>query len=72
MAWAYWAKSTQRSKRKRKSNPRKAEVNATVKVAILLSDQNAYIAGIIAILIGATLMFFFFPKHKQERKVLHA
>jgi MFS transporter, DHA2 family, multidrug resistance protein len=40
------------------------------KTSFLAGDQYAYTAGIIAILIGAALVFFFYPKHEQEGKLL--
>ena len=33
-------------------------------------DPNALAAGIIAVLIGAALVFFVFPKRDREREVL--
>ena len=36
----------------------------------MAGDQLAYIAGIIAVLIGAALVFFVFPKRDKERQVL--
>ena len=30
----------------------------------------AYLAGIVAILVGATLVFLMFPKHDEERRLL--
>ena len=30
----------------------------------------AYTAGIVAILLGATLVFFLFPKHEDEERLL--
>ena len=40
------------------------------KTAFLDGDQTAYIAGIIAVLVGAALVFFVFPKYDKERKML--
>ena len=40
------------------------------KLAFLAGDDQAYIAGIIAVLIGAVLVFFLFPKLDNERKML--
>lgn len=40
------------------------------KVSFLAGDQWAYMAGIIAILVGAALVFFKFPKKDQEEKLL--
>ena len=33
-------------------------------------DQWAYLAGIVAVLLGATLVFFKFPHHDEERRLL--
>jgi MFS transporter, DHA2 family, multidrug resistance protein len=40
------------------------------KTSFLAGDTSAYIAGIIAVLIGAALVFIFYPKHEQEGKML--
>jgi MFS family permease len=40
------------------------------KESFLAGDQSAYLAGIIAVLIGAALVFLVFPKLEQERKLL--
>jgi DHA2 family multidrug resistance protein-like MFS transporter len=47
-----------------------SQIVAAAKTAFLDGDQNAYIAGIIAVLIGAVLIYFFFPNLDQEGKVL--
>ncbi len=46
--------------------------HAAAKTAFLAGDTYAYIAGIIAVLIGAALVFFFFPKHDKEKEMLVA
>jgi MFS transporter, DHA2 family, multidrug resistance protein len=46
-----------------------AQITAAAKASFLAGDQYAYIAGIIAVLIGAALVFFFYPKHDDERKL---
>jgi len=46
------------------------QITAAAKEAFLAGDQSAYIAGIIAVLIGAALVFFIFPERDEERKVL--
>ncbi len=46
------------------------QITAAAKTAFLAGDQNAYIAGIIAVLAGAALVFFFFPKHDDELKMV--
>ena len=49
-----------------------SQITAAAKASFLAGDQYAYIAGIIAVLIGAALVFFFFPKRDKEREVLVA
>jgi len=44
-------------------------INAA-KSSFLLGDRWAYLAGIIAILIGAAIVFLKFPKRDEERKML--
>ena len=46
------------------------QITAAAKSAFLDGDQYAYLAGIIAVLIGAALVFFVFPKHDRERMML--
>ena len=40
------------------------------KTAFLQGDQWAYLAGIIAVLLGAALVFLKFPKHEEEERLL--
>ena len=40
------------------------------KVAFLQGDDWAYAAGVIAIVLGAVLVFFMFPKHDEEKRLL--
>jgi MFS transporter, DHA2 family, multidrug resistance protein len=47
-----------------------AQITAAAKASFLAGDQSAYIAGILAVLIGAALVFFVFPKRDKEREVL--
>lgn len=47
-----------------------AQITAAAKSSFLAGDQSAYIAGIIAVLIGAALVFFVFPRHEREQQVL--
>jgi MFS transporter, DHA2 family, multidrug resistance protein len=42
------------------------------KTAFLDGDQWAYTAGVVAILVGATLVFFAFPKRDEEKRLLAA
>jgi DHA2 family multidrug resistance protein-like MFS transporter len=46
------------------------QIIAAAKTAFLEGDQNAYIAGILAVILGAVMVYFFFPKSDDERKVL--
>jgi MFS transporter, DHA2 family, multidrug resistance protein len=43
---------------------------AAAKTAFLQGDQWAYTAGIVAVLLGATLVFVFFPRAERERELL--
>lgn len=45
---------------------------AGAKTAFLQGDQWAYLAGIIAVLAGAALVWFAFPKRDDERRLLDA
>jgi EmrB/QacA subfamily drug resistance transporter len=45
---------------------------AGAKEAFLQGDDWAYFAGVVAILLGAVLVFFMFPKHDDERRLLAA
>ena len=46
------------------------QIIAGAKTAFLQGDQWAYLAGIIAVLLGATLVFLKFPKMERERELL--
>jgi predicted MFS family arabinose efflux permease len=46
------------------------QITAAAKEAFLDGDDRAYAAGAIAILIGAVLVFFWFPRHRQEQELL--
>src|SRR3954470_12214580 len=46
------------------------QIVAGAKTAFLQGDQWAYTAGIVAVLLGATLVFFMFPKREEERRLL--
>ncbi len=46
------------------------QIIAAAKSSFLAGDQWAYLAGIIAVLLGAALVFFLFPKPDEERKLL--
>jgi EmrB/QacA subfamily drug resistance transporter len=43
---------------------------AGAKTAFLKGDDWAYFAGVVAILLGAVLVFFMFPKHDDEKRLL--
>ena len=47
-----------------------SQIIAGAKTAFLQGDQWAYTAGIVAVLLGAALVFFFFPRAKRERELL--
>jgi hypothetical protein len=46
------------------------QITAAAKTAFLAGDTYAYLAGIIAVLFGAVLVFFMFPKRDAEQKML--
>ncbi len=46
------------------------QITAAAKAAFLAGDQYAYLAGIIAILVGMALVIFFFPKQDKEQELL--
>jgi MFS family permease len=46
------------------------EIIAAAKTSFLDGDHWAYLAGIVAILLGAALVFFMFPKKEQEAALL--
>jgi hypothetical protein len=48
------------------------EIVAAAKTAFLQGDQWAYLAGIVAVLLGAALVFFAFPRRGEERRLLAA
>ncbi len=51
--------------------PRHSEqIVAAAKASFLQGDEWAYLAGIVAILLGGALVFFFFPKKDQEESLL--
>jgi hypothetical protein len=47
-----------------------AQITAAAKTSFLQGDQWAYTAGIVAVLLGAVLVFFMFPKRAQEEELL--
>jgi EmrB/QacA subfamily drug resistance transporter len=46
------------------------QITAAAKTSFLQGDSWAYTAGVIAILLGATIVFFFFPKRDDEVRLL--
>ena len=46
------------------------QITAAAKTSFLQGDQWAYTAGLIAVLLGAVLVFFMFPKKEQEEALL--
>lgn len=49
---------------------RSAQVRAAATTAFLQGDQWAYLAGIVAVLLGAVLVFLKFPRRDTERRLL--
>jgi EmrB/QacA subfamily drug resistance transporter len=47
-----------------------SQITAAAKSSFLQGDQWAYVAGIVAILLGAALVFFLFPRKRQEEELL--
>jgi MFS family permease len=47
-----------------------AQITAAAKTAFLHGDQWAYLAGVVAVLLGGVLVFFRFPKFERERQLL--
>ena len=46
------------------------QIIGAAKEAFLAGDQWAYLAGILAVLLGAALVFLKFPRHDEERRLL--
>ena len=54
-------------------NPQYADqIIAAAKESFLQGDNWAYTAGLVAVVAGAALVFFMFPKHDEERRLLAA
>ncbi len=47
-----------------------SKITAAAKSSFLQGDEWAYIAGIVAILLGAVIVFFLFPCREQEEQLL--
>jgi DHA2 family multidrug resistance protein-like MFS transporter len=51
------------------ANPQYSDqIIAAAKSSFLAGDQLAYIAGLVAVVIGASLVFFFFPRQQDEQQ----
>jgi DHA2 family multidrug resistance protein-like MFS transporter len=46
------------------------EIISGAKTAFLQGDQRAYAAGVVAVLLGAVLVYFCFPKKQEEEELL--
>src|SRR5208337_1632174 len=46
------------------------QITNAAKSSFLSGDQSAYVAGIVAILLGAALVFFLFPRKDEEERLL--
>jgi MFS family permease len=46
------------------------QIVAAARESFLQGDRWAYLAGIVAVLLGALLVFFRFPRHEEERRLL--
>jgi hypothetical protein len=47
-----------------------SQITAAAKTSFLQGDQWAYTAGVVAVLAGAALVFFAFPKKQEEQEAL--
>jgi MFS transporter, DHA2 family, multidrug resistance protein len=47
-----------------------SQITAAAKTSFLHGDQWAYLAGIVAVLLGGVIVFLFFPKAERERQLL--
>jgi MFS transporter, DHA2 family, multidrug resistance protein len=47
-----------------------SQITAAAKASFLQGDQDAYLAGIVAILLGAALVCFCFPRREREEQLL--
>ena len=46
------------------------QIIAAAKTSFLQGDQWAYLAGIVAVLLGAAVVFLMFPRRDEERRLL--
>jgi len=49
-----------------------SQITSAAKSSFLQGDQWAYAAGVLAVLLGAIIVFYFFPKHDEEVRLLDA
>jgi hypothetical protein len=47
-----------------------SQIIAAAKTSFLQGDQWAYTAGIVAVLLGAALVFLYFPRMDEEKRLL--
>jgi MFS transporter, DHA2 family, multidrug resistance protein len=47
-----------------------SQITAAAKQSFLDGDQWAYTAGLVAVMLGALLVFFMFPRREQEQQLL--
>jgi MFS transporter, DHA2 family, multidrug resistance protein len=47
-----------------------SQITAAAKTSFLQGDQWAYTAGLVAVMLGAVLVFFLFPKRAEEEELL--
>ena len=46
------------------------DIVAAAKTSFLQGDRAAYLAGIVAVLLGAVIVFLLFPKYEAEKRML--
>ena len=46
------------------------QITAAAKTSFLQGDQWAYTAGLVAVVLGAALVFFMFPRKDEEERLL--
>ena len=46
------------------------QITAAAKTSFLQGDEWAYAAGVVAVLLGAVLVVFLFPKRDEEQRLL--
>jgi EmrB/QacA subfamily drug resistance transporter len=49
-----------------------SQITSAAKSSFLQGDQWAYAAGVLAVLLGAIIVFYCFPKHEEEVRLLEA